>query len=192
MPRIAIIGATAAGLYASDLLMRCVSASTSPMSGALHIDLFDPAPAPISVSTSAHVRAHATAPATAPRTTLRLLGNITVGSTPAADLSLAEVTQLYDAVLIATDTLSVAAESHPTAVRIRNLHSELAVQFAVGEIRHNLLLAQRAPEIEVTQLLAQRQIAHTIWDNPLQLPTDWTLEHWQRAISTAHGAPVCF
>ena len=85
--RIAVIGAGAAGLYTSDLLMRC--------SIPLHVDLIDAAPTPLGLDLHYRSPRHT-------KSTVRVLGNVTV--------SVDKLRPLYDAVIVADFTHDFAAQ----------------------------------------------------------------------------------
>lgn len=102
--RIAVIGAGAAGLYTSDLLMRC--------SQTLHIDLIDADPTPVGLDL--HYRNP-----NRTKSTVRVLGNV--------DVRVEKLRPFYDAVIVADFTQDFAAQfavstaifgrSHRTDVR---------------------------------------------------------------------------
>lgn len=191
MPRIAIIGATAAGLYASDLLMRCAHQIPGvSMHNPLHIDVYDALPAPTSISTAAHATAQA-APASvsAPAASLRLLGNVQITTAQrAGDVSIAELNTLYDAVLWAANPAAAPTD----VLRIADLNADIAVHYAVGEVCTQLSSSTTGLVVAATAALDARQVAYTVWENPLDLPTTWNLQQWQHEISLSHGAPICF
>lgn len=85
--RIAVIGAGAAGLYTSDLLMRC--------SIPLHVDLIDAAPTPLGLDL--HYRSPRRT-----KSTVRVLGNVAV--------NVDKLRPLYDAVIVADFTHDFAAQ----------------------------------------------------------------------------------
>ncbi|MDO4929188.1 MAG: hypothetical protein Q3976_09065 [Corynebacterium sp.] len=180
MPRIAIVGATATGLYASDLLMRCATQipGISP-ARKLHIDILDPAAAPLSVSTSAQVANASTPHSPQPvLATVRLLGNVQIGSNITnTGLNSAELPLLYDAVLYTQPSTN---------------YTEQAISHEVAQLVYQLQAQEFHPVIDVANILAQRNVVHTTWENPLKLPTTWNLAQWEAAIHAAHGAPICF
>ncbi|CAB0925374.1 hypothetical protein FRC0431_02138 [Corynebacterium diphtheriae] len=156
---IAAIGANAAGLYTADLLMRCHNNHRN-----IHVDIIDPAPAPIGISPYAQTTI--THPLQSVTTsTTKVIGGVTVD----ADISATELSSRYAAVITPATT-------------------DLAIQAQAAAA----LTALPQPAVDLPGILRKRSIVHTEWRHSLHLPTGRSLADWQQALATAHGAPVCF
>lgn len=105
--RVAIVGAGAAGIHASDVLI-CMPGQT------YFVDLFDATPAPIGLIRFGEAHRGQTdsaGPGFVPR--LRLFGNVRVGR----DITIGELTHYYDTVVVAgpDSTLAVVGNSAEAA-----------------------------------------------------------------------------
>lgn len=100
MPRIAVLGANAHGLYTLDLLMRCATTSLGAYDlRDLEVELIDPLPAPVGVAAL-----HTTHPLA---TKVHLTGNV--------DLSADDLAEAFDSVIVADYPSDLAAQFAVTA-----------------------------------------------------------------------------
>ena len=122
--RIAVIGAGAAGLYTSDLLMRC--------SVPLHVDLIDAAPTPLGLDL--HYRSPRRT-----KSTVRVLGNVAV--------NVDKLRPLYDAVIVADFTHDVTdyldEQGVPYTEWLEAL--DLPTGRSLADWRHTLKIARGVP-----------------------------------------------
>ncbi|CAB0571829.1 oxidoreductase [Corynebacterium diphtheriae] len=86
-----------------------------------------------------------------------------------------------------TDISTTELSSHYAAV-ITPATTDLAIQAQVA----TALNALPQPAVDLPSILRKRSIVHTEWRHSLHLPTGRSLADWQQALTTAHGAPVCF
>ncbi|MDO4760579.1 MAG: FAD/NAD(P)-binding protein [Corynebacterium sp.] len=155
--RIAIIGADAAGLYAADLLMRCVEHT-------IHVDLVDPAPAPIGLGPALRHQPDSH------RSRVRVVGNVTIGTDEQpGDLSIDSLRPFYDAVISAPS------------------HSEQQVNAAVAAALWQASTKPARVFSDSVSAFLAHDIAVTVWDNALDLPTNLDFAGWQEKLALARS-----
>ncbi|AEQ07435.1 oxidoreductase [Corynebacterium pseudotuberculosis] len=165
--RIAVIGANATGLYASDLLLQC--------SQAIHIDLINESPVPTGISPFSQT------PQQLPRripdagfaSSIRFIGNI-----HSSALAETQLEDHYDSVIIA---------DFAEATDVHN-----AVLAAISSLSDYSREGKYTKRKDLVEFLSERGIVHTLWVDASALLAGRDLDAWRRAVHTAQGAPVCF
>lgn len=161
--RIAVIGANATGLYASDLLLQCPQA--------IRVDLINDSPVPAGISPFAQTPQQPRGSGVG--SSIRVIGNIHPDV-----LAETRLEDYYDSVIIA---------DFADAVDVRH-----AVLEALSSRSDYAQERKRLGGKDLVEALKERGIVHTIWADASLLLTGRDLDAWQRAVHTAQGAPVCF
>ncbi|AIU31382.1 Oxidoreductase [Corynebacterium ulcerans] len=161
--RIAVVGANATGLYASDLLLQCPHA--------IHVDLINDSPVPAGISP--FIQTPQPPHDSGFGSSIRVIGNIHPDV-----LAKTRLEDYYDSVIIA---------DFADASDVRN-----AVLAAISSPGDYSYVRKSLGRKDLVEALRERGIVHTLWADASSLPTGRDLDAWQRAIHTAQGAPICF
>ncbi|PLW02903.1 oxidoreductase [Corynebacterium ulcerans] len=161
--RIAVVGANATGLYASDLLLQCPHV--------IHVDLINDSPVPAGISP--FIQAPRSPHSSGSGSSIRVIGNIHPDV-----LAETHLEDYYDSVIIA---------DFADAADVRD-----AVLAAISSPSDYSYVRKSLGRKDLVEALRERGIVYTLWADASSLSTGRDLDAWQRAIHTAQGAPICF
>lgn len=131
----------------------------------IHVDIIDSAPAPLGINpTKSTDNSHSQVAGTI-NSTVRVLGNVKI--------AIENARPFYNAVIIPSFNEDAAANQGVTD----------AITAALSQPRRALS--------DFTTALTAHNIAYTVWNNALKLPTNRTLADWVDTLAIARAVPVC-